>query len=213
MKLPISLKLKRKAHKDIAYAQDMIVGELYSFFPDAVVHGGTAIWRCYSGNRFSEDVDVYIEKDEKRINEFFRSLEKKGFKIIKKRIKENSVYSEFTFNEAEVRFEATFQIKKAIFKKYETSESFFINVYTLSPEDFIIEKVKTYMKRLKIRDLYDIYFLLNYTEKAETVEPYLKKLIKNYEKPKDEENLANIIITGAVPSSSEILMAIKRWVK
>jgi hypothetical protein len=38
-------------------------------------------------------------------------------------------------------------------------------------------------------------------------------LIKNYEKPKDEENLTNIIISGAVPSSNEIFMEIKRWAK
>lgn len=213
VEIPLNLKLKKKAEKEIAYAQDIIVGELYKFFPNAVIHGGTAIWRCYNGNRFSEDVDVYITKDEKRINDFFKSLEKRGFKITKKRIKENSIYSELIFNETEVRFEATFQNKKPFFKKYETSESFFINVYTLSPEDLIIEKVETYLKRRKIRDLYDISFLISYVENKKVIENHLKKLIKNYEKPKDEENLANIIIIGVVPSSNEILMEIKRWAK
>jgi predicted nucleotidyltransferase component of viral defense system len=172
--IPLNLKLKKKAERGIAYAQDVLVDELYRFFPNAVIHGGTAIWRCYNGNRFSEDIDVYIERDEKRINEFFKLLEKRGFKIIKKRIKENSVYSELIFNEGVVRFEATFQTKKSIFRKYETSESFFINVYTLTAEDFVIEKTETYMKRLKIRDLYDIYFMLNYVENQKIVEPYLK---------------------------------------
>ncbi len=211
--IPLNLKLRKKAEKEIAYAQDILVGELYRFFPNAIIHGGTAIWRCYNGNRFSEDVDVYIKKDEKQTNDFFSSLEKNGFKIIKKRVKENSIYSELIFNETKVRFEATFQNKKPFSRRYETSESFFINVYTLSPENLIIEKVETYIKRLKIRDLYDIYFLLNYVENHEIIKPPLKKLIKNYEKPKDEENLANVIITGAVPSSNEILIGIKRWVK
>ena len=211
--IPINLKLKKKAEKEIAYAQDIIVGELYKFFPNAVIHGGTAIWRCYNGNRFSEDVDAYINKDLSKIEDFFNSLEGKGFKIIKKRVKEASLYSELMFNNTAVRFEATFQSKKPFLRKYETSESFFINVYTLTAEELIIEKVETYLKRKKIRDLYDISFLINYAENREAIKNYLKKLIENYEKPKDEENLANIIIIGAVPNSNEILMEIKRWAK
>ncbi len=211
--IPINLRLRKKTEKEIAYAQDIIVGELYKFFSNAVIHGGTAIWRCYNGNRFSEDVDVYINRDLSKIEEFFKSLEAKGLKIIKKRVKENSIYSEFEFNNIRTRFEATFQNKKPFFKKYETSESFFINVYTLSPEDLVIEKVETYLKRRKIRDLYDIFFLISHVENKKVVENYLKKLIQNYEKPKDEENLANIIIIGAVPSSDEILIGIKKWAK
>jgi len=211
--IPLNLRLRKKIEKEIAYAQDIIIGELYKFFPRAVIHGGTAIWRCYQGNRFSDDVDVYINKDLSKIESFFKSLEGKGFKIIKKRIKENSIYSELEFNNVATKFEATFQYKKPLSKKYETSESFFINVYTLSPEDLVIEKVETYLKRRKIRDLYDIFFLINHVENKKAIESYLKKLIQNYEKPKDEANLANILIIGAVPSSDEILMEIKRWAK
>ena len=211
--IPINLKLKKKSEKDIAYAQDIIVAELYKFFPNAIIHGGTAIWRCYHGNRFSEDVDVYINRDLSKIQGFFQSLETLGFKIIKKRIKENSIYSELLLNNTPTRFEATFQSKKPLFKKYETSESFFINVYTLSPEDLIIEKVETYLKRKKIRDLYDIYFLLSYVENKQLIGNYLKKLLENYEKPKDEENLASIIIVGLVPNANNLLVEIRRWAK
>ena len=28
--------------------------------PDATLYGGTAIWRCYGGNRFSEDIHIYL---------------------------------------------------------------------------------------------------------------------------------------------------------
>ncbi len=211
--IPLNLRLRKKTEKEIAYAQDIIVGELYKFFFRAVIHGGTAIWRCYQGNRFSEDVDVYINKDLSKIESFFKSLGEKGFEIIIKRIKENSIYSELKFNNVATRFEATFQNKKPLYKKYETSESFFINVYTLSPEDLVIEKVETYLKRRKIRDLYDIFFLINYVENKMAIKNYLKKLIQNYEKPKDEANLANILIIGAVPSSDEMFMEIKRWAK
>ena len=211
-KIPLNLKLKKKKEKDIAFAQDIIVEELYNFFPKAIIHGGTAIWRCYNGNRFSEDVDVYINRDVKKIDEFFSFLVRRGFKILKKRIKENSVFSELTFNDIPARFEATFQVKKAIFKKYETSESFFINVYTLSSEDLIIEKVNTYLKRKKIRDLYDIHFLLDFADRKK-VDEYINHLIKDYAKPIDEGNLKAIIITGAIPDSKQLIEGIKRWVK
>ena len=211
--IPLNLKLRNKKEWKVAFAQDMIVAELYKFFPEAIIHGGTAIWRCYQGNRFSDDVDVYIKRDENKIVEFFKSLEMKGFKLIKKRLKENSLYSGLEFNGIETKFEATFKNKKLFFKKYETAESFFINVYTLSAEDLMIEKVETYLKRKKIRDLYDIAFLINHIENKELIKNYLKKLIENFEKPIDEENLTNIIIIGAVPSSDELFWEIKKWVK
>lgn len=211
--IPLNLKLRNKKDREVAFAQDIIVEELYKFFPEAIIHGGTGIWRCYHGNRFSEDVDVYIKRDENQIAEFFKSLEGKGFKIIKKRLKENSLYSGLDFKGIETKFEATFQNKKPFFKKYETAESFFINVYTLTPEDLVIEKVETYLKRRKIRDLYDIAFLINHVEKKELVRCYLKELIEKFEKPIDEENLANIIIVGAVPSYGHLLVEIERWVK
>jgi predicted nucleotidyltransferase component of viral defense system len=211
--IPLNLRMKKKKERDIAYAQDIIVSELYKFFPNAIIHGGTAIWRCYNGNRFSEDIDVYIPRDMNKINDLIKSFENKGYKVIKKRLKDNSFYSELDFNGIFVRFEATYQNKKPFFKKYETSESFFINVYTLSPEDLIIEKVETYLKRRKIRDLYDIYFLTNFVENKKLIVNHLKKLVTNYQKPLDEDNLANIIITGLVPKSDELFMEIKKWVK
>ena len=213
MKIPLNLKLKKKSQKDIAYAQDILIEELYNFFPNAIIHGGTAIWRCYNGNRFSDDIDVYITKDIREIKSFFDSLEKKGFRIIKKRIKENSLYSEIIISDTPIRFEATFQTKKPSLKRYETSESFFINVLTLSIEELIIEKVNAYLKRRKIRDLYDIFFLLNNAKRERDVINYLNRLVKNFEGPIDEENLATIIISGAIPDSKQLLEAIKRWAK
>jgi predicted nucleotidyltransferase component of viral defense system len=211
--IPINLKLKRKIEKDIAYAQDVIVEELYNSIPDAVLHGGTAIWRCYSGNRFSEDIDAYIKKDIEKIDKFLESLQKKGFKIVKKRIKENSFYSELLFQNTPVRFEATFQNKRPTLKAYETSESSFINVNTLLPEELIIEKISAYLNRLKIRDLYDIYFLLNFVEDRKKVEIELRKFLTEFKYPKDEKDLTYIIISGAVPTSNQLYESIKRWAR
>jgi hypothetical protein len=52
--LPLVKKLKKKIHRAIALAQDIIVLEIYEKSPSAVIHGGTAIWRCYGSNRFQK---------------------------------------------------------------------------------------------------------------------------------------------------------------
>src|SRR3989344_760741 len=158
--IPLLLKLKKESHKQIAKAQDIIVETLYETFNNATMHGGTAIWRCYQGNRFSEDIDVYLSRKLDKINIFFSSLEKKGFKLEKKKISNNSIYSKLYLDRTSTRFEALFRNVKSVLKEYETGEGNYITVYTLSPEDFLLEKINTYLKRRKIRDLYDIFFLL-----------------------------------------------------
>src|SRR3989338_1040636 len=106
MEIPLISKLKKESHKEIAKAQDLIIEEAYKLFDKAVLHGGTAIWRCYKGNRFSEDIDMYIGKDSGKIKIFFENLEKKGFKLLKKKISENSIYSNLEMNRTIVMFEA-----------------------------------------------------------------------------------------------------------
>lgn len=78
---------------------------LYKVFPRSVLHGGIAIWRCYSGNRFSEDVNTYVEKDLEKINKFFEELKRAGFEVTKKKDNEkfDLFLSEFRGGRSEVR--------------------------------------------------------------------------------------------------------------
>lgn len=210
--IPLILKLKRTNHKKIAEAQDIIIKELYNVFDNAVLHGGTALWRCYNGNRFSEDIDVYIKKDIKKINILFENFEKAGFKIEKKKIGRNSIYSVLNFNGAVVRFEALFKEIKGFLKEYTEINKNLITIYTLTPEELIIEKLNTYLKRLKIRDLYDIFFLLRHAKINEKIKEQLGYLIKNFKKPIDEQDLKIIIIEGLVPSTEDLFSRIKQKV-
>ncbi|MEK6887053.1 MAG: nucleotidyl transferase AbiEii/AbiGii toxin family protein [Nanoarchaeota archaeon] len=210
--IPLQVKLKRGLHRRIARAQDMIVEEIYTFFPKAVLYGGTGIWRIYSGKRFSEDLDFYLDKDETKIKEFFSTLEGKGFKIIKRKISENSIYSEFELDRDLIRFEATFQKISGILCDYEMSDGNIMTVYSLSAEDFFIEKINTYLKRFKVRDLWDIFFLLRKITNLDI--KLLDKFIKTYQQPIDETDLKSIILEGIVPSSDEMFNYIKqRWEK
>jgi predicted nucleotidyltransferase component of viral defense system len=214
--LPLIKKLKKKLHKTIALAQDIIVLEIYEKFPSTIIHGGTAIWRCYSSNRFSEDIDVYfpLSLKNENFNLFLNNLEKKGLKIEKFKKTSRSIFCKFLYLETTVRLEAVFKdVKNYITKKFEMSDGTFILVKTLRAEDLIKEKVLAYLKRKKVRDLYDIFFLLNFVENREEIKEVLKKLINNFEKPEDEKELKFLIISGSIPSLEEMMNEIKKWAK
>lgn len=211
--VPIILRLKRKAHREIAKAQDLIVEALYEAFDGAVLHGGTSIWRCYKGNRFSEDVDVYITRDLKKIEQLFENFKNKGFSLEKERVKEKSIYSTLKLNGTLVRFEALFKKGRGSLKEYETSEGNFLTVYTLMPEELIREKISAYLERCKVRDLYDIFFLLRYVQDISPIKNELKYLVAKFKNAQDEKELKALLLEGVTPTSQEMLTYIKNKVR
>jgi len=216
MRIPLYQKLKKKSHKEIALAQDILVIELYKKFPDAVIYGGTAIWRCYGSNRFSEDVDVYLPKKYKNkeiLEEFFEQLKGSGLKLTKFKLTKDALFSELNYGEAEIRLEAVFKEVESFLKSFELTDGNSINVLTLSAEDFILEKILAYKKRKMVRDLYDIYFLLNFVSDREKINNKLKDFAESIEKPLDEKNLPALIISGVSPKVDEMIKVVKAWVK
>ncbi|MBS3076707.1 nucleotidyl transferase AbiEii/AbiGii toxin family protein [Candidatus Pacearchaeota archaeon] len=211
--IPLILRLKKASHKEIAKAQDIIVSAVYEVLFDSVLHGGTCIWRCYRGNRFSEDVDMYIAKDKARVNLLFELFEKKGFEVERKKISENSIYSKLNYNGTQVRFEAIFKKSRGSLAEYESAEGNLLTVYALTAEELIIEKVSTYLKRRKIRDLYDIFFLLRHVKDVSKVKTFLNELLSRFEKPLDEKDLRVIILEGVVPTTEQMLDYIKRRIE
>jgi predicted nucleotidyltransferase component of viral defense system len=208
-KIPLQARLKREIHRKIAFAQDMIVKEVYSVFNKPVLHGGTGIWRCFKGKRFSEDLDFYFPDNKEKIKILFEKLKKIGFEITKQRILKNSLYSELKINRVSVRLEAVFKNVDGILSDYELSDGNFISIYSLSAEQFLAEKANAYLKRLKIRDLWDVFFLLKFVEKPKEIKE-IYELIKNYKKPVDEQDLKVILLEGIVPSSDDMIEYIKK---
>ena len=82
MALPIELNLKDAKQVALARLQDYVVEALIAVEPNIVMHGGTAIWRCYGGNRFSEDVNVYASDSQvKKLHYYLTwALSKRGGK-------------------------------------------------------------------------------------------------------------------------------------
>ncbi len=208
MRIPLYNRLRRQAHRDIAAAQDIVMTAIYRHFPKAVFHGGTAIWRCYGGNRFSEDLDFYIPS-KNRVPAFFQSLERQGFRILKQRVKENSLYALVEFNRTLVSVEGIFTSKKgAILREYEQADGNLMSVYTLSPEELLQEKIAACIKRKKARDLYDIFSLLRFVNShPEGLDAVTSVQIE------DEETLPTIILSGPIPTIQEIREYITRWGK
>ncbi len=216
MILPIIKKLRKKAHKDTALAQDLMVIELYNALPEAVIHGGTALWRCYGSNRFSEDIDVYLPrklKQSEHIKAFLNNLKRRGFTVNKFREKQNSIFSVFSYMGTVVRFEAVFEYIRSSVKPYEMSDGTFISVRTLEPNTLIMEKAMAYKKRKKIRDLYDVYFLLGLVEKTKETSEMLLDFVKGFEEPVDKADLKAIIISGIAPEVKGMLEMIVVWAR
>ena len=207
--IPLILRLKRQVHRDVAKAQDLVVETLYRKCNGAVLHGGTAIWRCYRGNRFSEDIDVYLSKRLSMIESFFSELEKKGFTIEKKKMTEKSLYSSLLWERTSVRFEAVFKEAKSILKEYEMAEGNLITVNTLSPADLVREKLLAYRNRGLVRDMYDIFFLLRYVEDVPQLRNNLLKFIKEFTNPVDEPELKVLILEGLVPTADKMMEYIR----
>ena len=97
-------------------------------------------------------------------------------------------------------------------KEYENIDGNLITVYTLTPEELINEKVNAYLKRLKIRDLYDIFFLLKYVQNKIKIKNSIRRLTKEFKKPIDEKELKILILEGLVPAQDKMLSYIKDYI-
>ena len=75
------------------------------------------------------------------------------------------------------------------------------------------QKISTYLKRKKIRDLYDIFFLLRHVKVNSKMKEKLRILTKRFEFPEDEQNLKAILISGPIPTTKNMLDYIERWAR
>lgn len=211
MIIPLEKRLRKRMHVEIALLQDEVVEILYGIENDLVLHGGTAIWRCYRGNRFSEDLDFYCPKIERIEREFKDKLGERGLEVPKFKKTGNLVFCKVSNGRVEIRVEINYSAKKrGIVRPYEKTDGSFMDVLTISPEDLILEKIRAYMGRGFIRDIYDVYHLSNYLTRREMVEKEVTNFIASVKAPDDEENLKAIVYSGKIPSFKQIVDALKR---
>lgn len=214
--IPLHERLKKRGHRETALAQDLLVMAAYDAFPTMVLHGGTAIWRCYGGNRFSEDVDVYLPPpfEEASLRAFREALRAKGFLTEKLKQTRNAIYARLSYGETEVRFEALLKgVGGPVARTFELTDGARISVRTLTPEGLLAEKARAYLGRRKVRDLYDVFFLLSLVSREPEVVASLDELAEGYEPPVDEGVLKALVISGSVPDAEGMLEAVRSWVR
>ena len=211
--LPIAARLKRRLHREVAEAQDLVVMGAFDAFPAAVLHGGTAIWRCYGGNRFSEDVDFYLPASARgHADRLGDELRRRMLQEQKLEETSGSVFARFGAGATAVRFEATFRtVVDVVVRRYEMVDGSFAAVRTLDVDALVREKAGAYEGRRKARDLYDVFSLIRLTDGDPRSRSAVRSMLGRFSPPVDERSLRSIIITGSVPTVADMREEIERW--
>jgi predicted nucleotidyltransferase component of viral defense system len=212
-----------------AKLEDILVELLYSRYNNLVFHGGTSIWRCHGGNRFSRDMDFYLDaktteekmQHYKKLSEF---LKDSGF-LIKEKGYENATDTMHFLVESntKMKIDINFKYKNGKEFDYTKIDGSKIVVLSLSPLELLNEKIDAYenklsslekIKQTEVQDLYDIYYLISLVGKgnANTVKR-LKKLIEKIDgnPPPNINSLGHLIIAGLPPTFDMMVNTIKKW--
>jgi|APSaa5957512622_1039677.scaffolds.fasta_scaffold05243_2 predicted nucleotidyltransferase component of viral defense system len=172
---------KRKGIKNLGFAeldyfQNLFLFIIYKNYSNEIIFkGGTALYKCFGLDRFSEDLDfnvlkeIKFEKIEKGLNSFKLNYDKeeKNFERSKKiifRIKGplyNGTRNSLCKLELDLSLREQLESSpttKKIGAFTEELPSF--EILVMSEKEILAEKFRTILTRNKARDAYDIYHLL-----------------------------------------------------
>lgn len=213
MKLPISKMLKKRGQIDVARLQDEVIQIVYNLDNDAVLHGGTAIWRCYSGYRFSEDLDFYSSSLFSLKTDFEKVSRSHGLNVPKFKSTGNLLFSSISDGRTSLNLEVNLKKKAdSIVIPYVNADGTSFQVRTLSADNLILEKIHAYSDRRFIRDFYDIYHLLPFVEDKDSIKEEVIAFLSGIASPVDEGVLKTIVYTGVAPSFAKMKLELTRWV-
>jgi predicted nucleotidyltransferase component of viral defense system len=214
MDLPIIGALKRRSERETAQLEDDVVDALFSVTNEIALHGGTAVWRCYGGKRFSKDIDIYLWAKNFK-SAFIESMQKLGIEVAKYREK-GITFIHVRKGSTEIKIEPRNLEKASILAPYERVDGGRMNILALSPEDIVLEKIDAYLDRGAYKDLYDITVLLNSIKDQNKIKKALYQFATTLKKPDESFQTYNefrtLIYTGTVPSFENMSDMIKRWV-
>jgi len=195
----------------LANLQDFVLGIIYDKIdPTALLYGDTAIWRCYGGQRFSEDIDIYMRNN--LLEEFINLLPKYGLKLTWRN-------NEFPSNvridnrDTSLLLESKEGNAESIIKPYFRVDGSPMTIGVLSPTELLTRKIEAYNGRRLIRDIYDIYILTRFLDPNDyTVKTRLSGFLNDISEPFDEGILSSLIYSGNSNLNFSIMLEyIKRW--
>lgn len=194
-------RLTDASQRQKAILQDRAIEIIFSVASDAVLHGGTAIWRCYSGERFSKDLDFYFKK-ESALQKTLNGLAQGGFwcELQQTRKANFGLYRNYILRRgnADIALQVTLAKINGDLIRYETSNGAYRNINSLSAERLLLEKAEALSDRRKARDLYDIWILKNYTFSQKTA-GILDRALTKHPKIIDFDELKHTVY-GMLPS-------------
>ena len=208
-----------------AIVEDEIVDLILKRFENFVMHGGTVVWRCYGGNRFSRDVDFYSNLPVSAESAFQKRLHKllteNGYPIREEKYNNKTKTLHVIFRGAETtgKLDITFIKARGVITEYLRVDGSRRMIRALGPEALLNEKLDTYSDKYangvhEIQDLYDIVILkdrLSGLPKA--LRTKLTKFLSEIraKPPSGERELKQLVISGIAPSFDDIVRILERW--
>jgi predicted nucleotidyltransferase component of viral defense system len=191
--------------------QDYVIDIIYDRFQsDALLYGGTAIWRCFGGARFSDYIDIYMET--KNFDHLISSLGKYGLRILWRDPKFPTIVR-IANSETELLLETKEGYAENEIRAYRRTDGSTKTISVLSPTELMVRKIEAYLNRRFIRDIYDLFILTNWLGMRDyLVRTNLFEFLKDIQTPVDEEVLTSLLYSGSSNLDFiKMVNYIKRW--
>ena len=208
-----------------AVVEDEVVDLLLKHYTLLVMHGGTAVWRCYGGNRFSRDIDFYSNLDPSEESHFQKQLHKllvgSGYPIREEKYNSKTKTLHVIFNGADTtgKLDITFMKAMGIAVEYLRVDGAKRIIRAIGPETLLNEKMDAYSDKYKnhgheIQDLYDMLILKDKIGKPSNdtrrkLSAFLDRIKDS--PPKDERGLRQLLLSGVAPSFGNITRILEMW--
>jgi predicted nucleotidyltransferase component of viral defense system len=195
-----------------ARLQDVFIG-IISGESGAVLHGGTTIWRCFGGKRFSKDIDIYFGKP-KTLQKIVNKLKLYAdLRIDFERERHGTHYYKLADSRTDISLQCKIRrVHKTGLSTYVNVDGSPVDVLTLLPEDLLMEKIAAYTDRRLERDLYDMKVLTASIYDKGKVKDALLAFLEGIKPPADRGALDALIYEGAHPTFEQLLEYLRRWV-
>ena len=191
--------------------QDYIVELIYSKLePSALLYGGTAIWRCYGGMRFSENLDIYMKN--KSVKDLLLLLPKYGLRMLW-RDPEFPTNLRVTNGDVSVLIEVKEGTGESTIREYYRVDGSSLTINILTPTELLVGKIEAYLGRRFVRDIYDLFVMTKFLDKKDyMVRHSLSNFLDTIAPPFDEEILGSLVYAGnASITYSEISTYLRSW--
>ena len=191
--------------------QDYVIDIIYDRFqPDALLYGGTAIWRCFGEARFSESIDMYMNRGS--FNSFIFSLDRYGLRLIWQDPEFPTVIR-IANDQTELLLETKEGYAESEIRAYSRVDGSTKTISVLSPTELMVRKIEAYLNRTFIRDIYDLFTLTSWLDKTDyVVRTKISEFLKDIPTPVDEEILTSLLYSGSSNLDFiKMVNYIKRW--